>query len=305
MTTRRARPWASLVLALGMGPVAADETVTYYYTSPQGSVLATADASGHLLNTVDYRPYGGQALGSPADGPGYAGHVQDVDTALVYMQARYYDPQTGRFLSVDPAPGKAADLFVFNRYAYGNNNPVRNIDPDGRATFAIGGTLNASALAGGTVTGQLTFSATSWSPSTWRVGGYGSAGGVASTDVGTGGGLVLSYSPADSAEEMAAASSNGAAGGAVNLFGASLGYERSLCTDCKAVQSVTFGTRLTVAPVEIHTSVTQSGGMTWLGSNPVQPTVTVGPATTAPPPLPLPPNPRPNDPRPNQRESLQ
>lgn len=204
---------------------------------------------------------------------------------------------------MDPASGKAGDLFIFSRFAYGNNNPVRNIAPDGRATFAIGGTVNASALAGGTVTGQLTFSATAWSPTTWRLGGYGSVGGVATTDVGTGGGLVLSYSPADSAEEMATAISNGAAGGAVNLFGASLGYERSPCTDCKAVQSVMIGSRVTVAPVEIHTSVTQSAGMTWLGSNSVQPMVTVGPATTAPPPMPVPPIPRPNDPMPNRPES--
>ncbi|HEY8585862.1 MAG TPA: hypothetical protein VIL60_03935 [Rhodanobacter sp.] len=36
------------------------------------------------------------------------------------------------FLTPDPVPPKAGDVFVFNRYAYAKNNPVANIDPDGR-----------------------------------------------------------------------------------------------------------------------------------------------------------------------------
>ncbi|WP_425502759.1 RHS repeat-associated core domain-containing protein [Pinirhizobacter soli] len=39
------------------------------------------------------------ALGS-LEGPSYTGHVADTDSGLVYMQARYYEPQLGRFLSL-------------------------------------------------------------------------------------------------------------------------------------------------------------------------------------------------------------
>lgn len=48
------------------------------------------------------------------------------------MQQRYYDPQFGRFLSVDPITADGATGNNFNRYWYANNNPYTNIDPDGR-----------------------------------------------------------------------------------------------------------------------------------------------------------------------------
>jgi len=295
MTRVAQKSGLALFLLSSICSASAAETVTYYYTNLQGTVLATADATGNIISTVDQRPYGSQALGTPTQGPGYTGHINDVDTGLVYMQQRYYDPSVGRFLSVDPLRAMLRAPSHTSRYGYANDNPYRFIDPDGRATIAIGGSFNASALAGGTVSGQITFSATSWSPSTWRLGGYGSAGGLATTDVGVGGGLALSYSDADSAEEMASASSNGSAGGAINVPGASVGYEQSLCTDCTSIRTLTIGAKIAAAPVEIHTSVTQSVGMTWLGSKPVQPTVTVGPAITAPPPPPSP-IPPPNDP---------
>jgi RHS repeat-associated protein len=109
-------------------------TVTYVYTDPQGTPLAEADASGNITARFDYAPYGtAVASMSPApNGPGYTGHVNDPDTGLVYMQARYYDPGTGRFLSVDPVEPSAGNPFNFSRYAYANNNPVSNTDPTGQ-----------------------------------------------------------------------------------------------------------------------------------------------------------------------------
>jgi len=37
------------------------------------------------------------------------------------MQARFYDPQVGRFLSTDPQQFDGADPFTFNRYSYDAN----------------------------------------------------------------------------------------------------------------------------------------------------------------------------------------
>ena len=45
---------------------------------------------------------------------------------------RYYDPQIGRFLSVDPVTANSGTGANFNRYWYANNNPYRFTDPDGR-----------------------------------------------------------------------------------------------------------------------------------------------------------------------------
>ncbi|MDF4005049.1 RHS repeat-associated core domain-containing protein [Luteibacter sp. PPL552] len=118
------------------GPgLARAETVTYYYTNQQGTVLAIADASGNILSTADYRPYGVQTLGTAEAGPGYTGHVNDPGSGLVYMQARYYDPVVGRFLSIDPKAASAGSNIAFSRYAYSGNNPVGNVDPDGRQTL--------------------------------------------------------------------------------------------------------------------------------------------------------------------------
>ncbi|MPQ23576.1 hypothetical protein GA512_00555 [Bacillus paralicheniformis] len=46
--------------------------------------------------------------------------------------ARHYEPENGVFLSLDPDPGSEGDSLDQNGYAYGNNNPVMNVDPDGK-----------------------------------------------------------------------------------------------------------------------------------------------------------------------------
>jgi RHS repeat-associated protein len=122
------------LLAFGLllaGAAHATGTVTYVYTDPQGTPLAEANASGAITATYGYAPYGSQVLGSPPSGPGYTGHVNDPDTVLVYMQARYYDPAVERFISTDPVGLGAGDLFKFNRFDYVNNNPVIGVYPDG------------------------------------------------------------------------------------------------------------------------------------------------------------------------------
>jgi RHS repeat-associated protein len=85
-----------------------------------------------MLTRTRYEPYGGRAAGTNPARVGFTGHVNDPDIGLVYMQQRYYEPIAGRFLSVDPVTTDAKTGDSFNRYAYGNNNPYKYTDPDGR-----------------------------------------------------------------------------------------------------------------------------------------------------------------------------
>lgn len=68
----------------------------------------------------------------------YSGHVSDPETGLIYIQARYHDPEVGRFLSVDPDEPKPGNVFNFNRYEYVNNNPIMRVDPTGRVIQIVG-----------------------------------------------------------------------------------------------------------------------------------------------------------------------
>ncbi|MEP6899277.1 MAG: RHS repeat-associated core domain-containing protein [Rhodanobacter sp.] len=110
--------------------------VTYIYADPQGTALAEADGTGTINARFDYAPYGvavtASGMSGAPNGPGYTGHVNDPESGLVYMQARYYDPAVGRFLSADPVTPSPGNLFNFNRYDYASNNPIVNVDPDGR-----------------------------------------------------------------------------------------------------------------------------------------------------------------------------
>jgi RHS repeat-associated protein len=144
---------AAIGLALSMSSASsATEQVTYYYTDQQGTTLATTDGGGNVISLADYRPYGSKILGATQDGPGYTSHVADQDSGLVYMQARYYSADTGRFLSSDPPGISGGDVFSFNRYAYTYNNPINHIDPDGRCPIcAVVGAVAVGAGVGALV----------------------------------------------------------------------------------------------------------------------------------------------------------
>lgn len=124
---------AVLLFAIGGQSALAERTTTFYHNDALGSVVAASDASGQLLWRKEYAPFGEQ-LDSTAENEklAYTGKEHDDATGLTYFGARYYDPYLGRFMGVDPAGIDPGDPFTFNRYSYGNNNPYRFIDPDGR-----------------------------------------------------------------------------------------------------------------------------------------------------------------------------
>ncbi|MDY3064855.1 MAG: RHS repeat-associated core domain-containing protein [Oscillospiraceae bacterium] len=64
----------------------------------------------------------------------YRGYYQDVETGLYYLQSRYYDPATMRFINADDPniiQMGSAEKQELNLYAYCVNDPVNRIDPTG------------------------------------------------------------------------------------------------------------------------------------------------------------------------------
>jgi len=77
-----------------------------------------------------------QATVPPPDKPLFTGKERDAETGLDYFGARYQRAGIGRFTSVDPAmtiDENLVDPQRWNRYAYARTNPLRWVDPDGRA----------------------------------------------------------------------------------------------------------------------------------------------------------------------------
>jgi RHS repeat-associated protein len=61
-----------------------------------------------------------------------SGEQFDSDLSLYYLRARYYNPNTGRFLSRDPEDGVPTDPKTLHKYLYAGGDPVNAIDPTGR-----------------------------------------------------------------------------------------------------------------------------------------------------------------------------
>ncbi|NVI98770.1 hypothetical protein HV824_11645 [Myxococcus sp. AM009] len=102
-----------------------------------GSAVGRLKSDGDLT-TSQFNAWGGYRNGT---GPtfaqasiGYTGHAWDAEAGLTYAQQRWYDADTGRFLSEDPV-GAGAYLGMptgMQPWLYANGNPLKYTDPDGR-----------------------------------------------------------------------------------------------------------------------------------------------------------------------------
>lgn len=108
---------------------------SYIHTDALGSPVKRTDASGALISSTAYEPFGRTASGVvPTDDLGFTGHVNAPELGLAYAQARFYDPLAGRFVSVDPVVTNQATGDSFNHYAYVENDPFDHVDPTGACT---------------------------------------------------------------------------------------------------------------------------------------------------------------------------
>jgi RHS repeat-associated protein len=114
----------------GTGPL------RYMFDDIQGSASLALDSGAPATAQVHrqrYTPYGDvRGLANQLDTQlGWLGQVEDDDvTGLTYLNARYYDPATTRFISPDPIL-RPQDPGTLNPYTYARNNPITLSDPTG------------------------------------------------------------------------------------------------------------------------------------------------------------------------------
>jgi RHS repeat-associated protein len=113
-----------------------DGLTDYYHTDHLGSTRLVTDESGNVVEEVEYDPFG-QPGNEPDEHYLFTGKERD-STGLYYYGARYYDPETGRFVTRDPAGGKTHLPQSLNRYTYCLNNPLKYSDPGGLSSEDVG-----------------------------------------------------------------------------------------------------------------------------------------------------------------------
>ncbi len=104
------------------------ETPTYYHHDQLGSTRLLTNSSGETTGVFTYGPYGTPegSTGTATTPLGFAGQYTDPETGLQFLRARFYDPATGQFMSRDPL-----EALTRSPYGYGNENPLRFVDPSG------------------------------------------------------------------------------------------------------------------------------------------------------------------------------
>ena len=116
----------------GLGSVRVAQTAA-------ASHVFSYDAFGIALGATEGMP--ANAADASATSHRYTGEYADSQTGLLHLRARDYDPQIGRFISMDEHPGANRIPLTLNKYLYGNADPVNTVDPSGN--FGLGGMMSA------------------------------------------------------------------------------------------------------------------------------------------------------------------
>ena len=129
---------------LGTLRINGNNVSSYFYTEDmRGSTVNVIDNSGNTVLSYWYDDFGqvseyresGNSLINEVQ---YTGAIYDELTGLLYLNARFYDPATGRFISQDTYRGERDDTGTWHLYAYCANDPVNYVDPSGHKKITIG-----------------------------------------------------------------------------------------------------------------------------------------------------------------------
>jgi RHS repeat-associated protein len=104
----------------------------YYFHDGLGSVRQLLDSTGGIEANYAYDPFGVPVVEGDASNPNqFTGEAWDAEVELLYLRARYYQPETGRFITKDPWEGDRRSPTTLNPYVYGSDNPINLVDPSG------------------------------------------------------------------------------------------------------------------------------------------------------------------------------
>lgn len=128
----------------------------FYINNIQGDITGIVDTDGNIIVKYDYDSYGnmincetdsGFDDVSNANSYTYRGYRYDSEIGMYYLNSRYYNPETGRFISSDGLIGIDGEILSTNMYAYCQNDPVNSVDPFGFWVASIlGFTFQASGI---------------------------------------------------------------------------------------------------------------------------------------------------------------
>ncbi len=106
---------------------------TFAHVDGTGSVRLLTDTAGTPVARRDFDVFGmpRAGTGTAASAYQYAGEYRDETLGMQYHRARWYQPELGRFASMDVVDGVKKQPVTQNKYVYAGNNPVANSDPSG------------------------------------------------------------------------------------------------------------------------------------------------------------------------------
>uniref|UniRef100_UPI0023DF5DE9 RHS repeat-associated core domain-containing protein n=1 Tax=Argonema antarcticum TaxID=2942763 RepID=UPI0023DF5DE9 len=110
---------------------------SFYLFDGHSGVRQLTDGLGSVTDKYNYDAFGNllSSTGNTNNNYLYRGEQLDSNLGWQYLRARYYDPNVGRFPSVDPFEGMQKEPMSRHRYLYGNANPVSYTDPSGLFTL--------------------------------------------------------------------------------------------------------------------------------------------------------------------------
>jgi RHS repeat-associated protein len=129
-----------LIILLLSVPFSFAYSVEFFHSDHLGSPSVVSSGSGSVVWSSDYDVFGATLNEVGSNKVNYNSKEKD-NTGLLYFGARYYNPQTGRFISADTVKGDVIDVQGQNRYIYTKNNPLRYTDPTGNQAIDADRTL--------------------------------------------------------------------------------------------------------------------------------------------------------------------